>query len=124
MTPSYCDPTICSRAASPTAVSDISVVVEADALNAFEVKLPPQVYSSLLSHCSTCFGYTLHGFKCKNFRRPLGCSSNLPVWCHRHHSQEKEFKRYLVTGTRPMQCLWWEKYLVEELVMHGRKLSI
>eukprot|EP01039_Chlorochromonas_danica_P009429 gene9429-10414_t len=102
-----------------------SIVVEVDAWNAMKVRLPRTVRNSALSQCSTCFGYTANGLRCKNMRRPLrpSSSSNATVWCNHHHDQEREFKRFLVTGKRRRDhCLWWEQYEYEELVMCGSKI--
>jgi len=86
VTTSFSGPTISSVTDSPTAAANVCVVVEADASKAFEVKLSNQVLTTVLSQCSTCFGYTLRGLRCKNSRRPLGRNNNVPVWCHHHHS--------------------------------------
>lgn len=61
MTTSFSGPTISSGTDSPTAAANVFVVVEADASKAFEVKLSNQVLTTVLSQCSTCFGYTLRG---------------------------------------------------------------
>lgn len=103
--------------------ADVSVVVEADELKAFEVKIPSPTLTSVLSQCTTCFGYTLRGLRCKNLRKPLG-RRNGPVWCHHHQNQEQEFNSFLVSWKRPNGCIWWEQYVYEEMVLMGRKLSI
>lgn len=101
-----------------SAAADLEcVVVEANASKAFEITLPHQVLTEVREKCNMCFGYTKQGVRCKNMREPVGKSL---VWCHHHYNQEKEYQLYLVNNTRPLQCLWWEQYEYNELILCRR----
>jgi hypothetical protein len=99
------------------------VVVDLDASVGIEVLLSEEVVGQVQRECSSCFGYTQRGTKCKNLRR-AGQDSSRPVWCHHHALQEVEFSQFLESGRRPDCCAWWDDYDNEALVLSGRKLSL